>query len=232
MKIRTKKKLSTIAVCLLLAVVSVACGKSADANKDPVDNKKNNQVATVETNKASENKAKEEKVEDKKEEVSIAEWEGSWNDMSAYLDDPALEDAFKVAAEKDGVTPEQAKAELMERRKTEFAGFKVEGDKVTFLDGFEDKGGKEIASSEYKFVKSYEAQHGAHTLTWDAFEATSPDAKYPVLLMMPVHGEEALIHFHMRYGDDAEKLLAMDDWFPTYIKPNSTTEQLVEEITE
>ena len=239
MKIRTKKKLKTIGVCLLLATFSIACGKTkeADTNNNAVDNKANNQVALVEANNTTNNKANdkkddENKVEDGQEEISITEWEGSWNDMSAYLDDPALEDAFKIAGEKDGKTAEEAKAELMEKRKTDFAGFKVEGDKVTFLDNFEDKEGKEIASSEYKFTKSYDAQHGNKTLTWDAFEATSPDAKFPVLLMMPVHGEDTLTHFHMRYGDDVEALLEMEGWFPTYVKPSTTTEQLVQEITE
>lgn len=50
--------------------------------------------------------------------------------------------------------------------------------------------------------------------------------------MMPVHGEEELIHFHMRYGSDENELLGMDNWYPTYVKPNSTLEQIADEIAE
>lgn len=69
-------------------------------------------------------------------------------------------------------------------------------------------------------------------LEWDQFEATSKDAKYPVLIMMPIHGEESLTHFHMRYGKNIDELLKKDKWFPTYVKPSTTTDQLIDEITE
>lgn len=163
--------------------------------------------------------------------VSMQDWEGAWNNMGAYLDEEELQTAFEQVAEKEGKSAEEVKKAYVEKRKCDFDGFVVRGEKVTLLDGFEDKDGNEMDSAEYRFVKSHKVQHGSHELEWHAFQAEG-DAKYPVLLMMEVHGEENLVHFHMRYGDDIEALLAKDGWYPTFIKPGSTMDQLIEEITE
>lgn len=50
--------------------------------------------------------------------------------------------------------------------------------------------------------------------------------------MMPVHGEEELVHFHMRYGKNADELFKKDGWFPTFVKPNSTMDQIADEVKE
>lgn len=84
---------------------------------------------------------------------------------------------------------------------------------------------------KYKYKEMVTAKHGNFDTEWYAFEAEE-DGDYQVLLMMPVHGEEALTHFHLRHGNSVEELLAMEDWYPTFVKPNSTYDQLYEEITE
>ena len=124
------------------------------------------------------------------------------------------------------------KAELKEKRSCEFHGLKIEGDTVSFLDGFESEGGAEIAKATYECVDSKKVMHGGHELEWDVFKAKEADAKYPVLLMMPVHGEEELTHFHMRYGNDVDELMGKDDWYPTFVAPSSTIDQIKDEIKE
>ncbi|MDU5274045.1 MAG: zinc-binding protein, partial [Finegoldia magna] len=89
-----------------------------------------------------------------------------------------------------------------------------------------------IAETEYKFVEKKAVKHGSHMLEWDVFEAVDSNAKYKVLLMMPIHGEEELTHFHMRYGNDKEELFAKEGWFPTFVKPNTTDKQIIGEIEE
>lgn len=170
---------------------------------------------------------------DKKEAVKdLKGWEGTWNDFSKYLDDEELDSAYAEKAKEAGKSPEDIKKELKERRHSDFGGLEIKGDTITFLDGFKDKGGKEIGKVTYKFKDSKKVQHGGKELEWDVFEAEDKDAKYPVLLMMPVHGEEELVHFHMRYGKNADELFKKDGWFPTFVKPNSTMDQIADEVKE
>lgn len=164
--------------------------------------------------------------------VTMADWDGTWNNMGAYLDKEELQGAFEELGKKENSDAATAKAAYVEKRKCDFNGMIVEGDMVTFLDNFKDDGGKEVGKGEYAFLESKEAKHGNHTLEWDIFEAKTPDAPYKYLLMMPIHGEETLTHFHMRYGDDKDALLAKEGWFPTFVKPTTTMDQLVDEITE
>ncbi len=50
--------------------------------------------------------------------------------------------------------------------------------------------------------------------------------------MMPVHGEEELTHFHMRYGNSVDELMSKETWFPTFVAPSSTIDQIKDEIKE
>ena len=108
----------------------------------------------------------------------------------------------------------------------------VKDNKIKFLKDFPDKKSEVIGESEYKYVGKEEVEHGGHKLEWDIFEAVNDDAPYKFILMMPIHGEESLTHFHMRYGDDKESLLKDEGWFPTFVKPNTTDAQIIDEITE
>ncbi|MDO5733904.1 MAG: ZinT/AdcA family metal-binding protein [Eubacteriales bacterium] len=166
-------------------------------------------------------------------EASMSEWDGEWNNMGAYLDDEELQEGFVTLAERENVTPEEAKAAYVEKRHCEFDGLIIEGDKVRFLNAFPAaENAEELSAVEYEFVESHTVQHGNFELQWFVFKAKEADAKYPVLLMMEVHGEESMTHFHMRYGDDVDELMAKEGWYPTFVKPNTTTQQLLEEITE
>lgn len=165
------------------------------------------------------------------EEVLLSDWDGVWNNMAAYLDDEELEVAFEDLAAREEMSVEDVKSAYIEDRKVNFNGFIVEGDRVTFLDQFQDKGGEVIQSTEYEYKDKVVAKHGNFDTEWYAFE-TKEDGDYKILLLMPVHGEEALTHFHLRYGDSVEEVLALEDWYPTFISPNSTYDQIYEEITE
>ena len=73
---------------------------------------------------------------------------------------------------------------------------------------------------------------GEHKITWNIFEATNEDAPYKYLTLMKIDPNEDLLHFHFRYGDDLDEILDKEDWFPTVVSPQTTNEQLIDEITE
>lgn len=216
------KKLYALLAASLLSVSLVACSQPKPA-EEPAPAPETEQAAPAE-----------EQAAPAEEAVSMADWEGTWDDMSMWLDLPEIQEAYKIAAEKEGnTTAEEVKEALKQRRRVDFYGMVVEGNKVTFLDNWAAKDGKEIDAAEYEFVQSHAIEVSGHSLEWNEFKATTDGAKYPVLLMMPVHGEEAMTHFHMRYGDDAQKLLNMEEkWYPTFVKPSTTVEQMIDEITE
>lgn len=163
--------------------------------------------------------------------VSLADWEGEWNNMGGYLERPEVQPAYKELAKKENVDVAKAKADYLAKRKCDFDGLKIEGDKVIYLSTFPADKGEAKGEGTYKFVELKEVPRGKATLKWNIFEAEG-DAPYKYLLLMPVGWEEALIHFHMRYGDDKDELLAKEGWFPTFVKPSSTNDQISGEIAE
>lgn len=181
---------------------------------------------------AGEEMAEQEKEEAGAETTDLSAWDGTWNNMGAYLDDRELEDAFKKLAEKDKVTAEEAKAKYAEKRRCDFDGMVIRDGAVTLLDGFEDKGGKAVGQAGYAFAETRTSAFGGHELTWHVFKAYQADARYPVLMLMKVDSKGALTHFHLRYGADADELLKVEGWFPTFVRPDSTYGQLAGEIAE
>ena len=213
-----KKILSMLSVLICSVLLLQGCGTSTEQETDQ------GASQSTEQKQATEGTAE--------DSVSLSDWDGTWNNLGAYLNDADVQTGFETLAKKENKDVAAAKAEYIEKRKADFNAMVVNGNTITFLDNFEDKDGKEIAKAEYEFVDKHKAKHGEEELEWDVFKAKDADAKYPVLLMMPVHGEEELIHFHMRYGKDAESLLNNNDWYPTFIKPSSTKDQIIDEISE
>lgn len=225
MKKGNKVAITTI---LSLGLLLSAC-QNGGAKKDNASTEKPAIEESAETkNDASSEKNKEEA----KSEVSLADWQGKWNSMSGYLDKEEVQEGFKTLAKKENKDEETAKKDYLEKRKSDFGGLEIEGNKAKFYNEFPDEGKKPIAEVEYKYIDKKEVKHGSHMLEWDIFEATSDNAEYKYLLMMPIHGEESLTHFHMRYGNDKDELLKQESWFPTFVKPNTTDQQIIDEITE
>ena len=227
---KNKKSLSLIAL-LSLGLVMTACQK--DQKNDETSN--SNVSQEMKKDDASNVSDSSSNIEEKKEdasEVSLSDWEGEWNNMGGYLDKDEVQSAFKTLAEKEKVDEKEAKENYLKKRKCDFGGLEIKDNKIKFLKDFPDKKGDVISESEYKYVGKQEVEHGGHKLELDIFEAVNDDAPYKFILMMPIHGEESLTHFHMRYGDDKESLLKDEGWFPTFVKPNTTDAQIIDEITE
>lgn len=173
----------------------------------------------------------EEKPEEKPvaPEVTLEDWAGTWNSMSGYFEEAEVAKAIEEAAKEEGEDPEEHKKELLEQRGTDFASFKAEGNKVMFYDKLNAEG-EEISAAEYELAGAHDAQHGSREMKWFEFKATDENAKYPVMLLMDVHGEEHMAHFHGRFGDDAADLLAKESWVPTFLDSNTPMDMIVEEL--
>lgn len=213
------RKHLALAACLALPLTLTACGGNGDkpgaaASSPPVATSGAPAAATS------------------ADLTSLSSWKGDWNNIDRYLDDPALAPGFATAAKKHNSTPEKEKADLHKRRAADFGGLRIEGDKVTFLDNFPSKDGKEVTSAQYAYDKTYESVVGGKTRTWYAFKATASEAKYPTLMFFPIDPKEDLLHFHMRYGKNPQELLGKDGWFPTVVAPATTTAQLITEVSE
>lgn len=234
------KRLLTLALAgALMSSVLVGCGgnddtaPSEDTGITEVTDEKKDESSKEEKDKAEDKKEEESKDSESEEITSLTAWNGDWNNMGAYLDKEEIQLAYEKIAEKEGTSAEEEKEKYIEKRKTDFDGMSIEGEKITLYDGFKSDGANEIASSEYTYKGTEKTKMGRHDLVWSIFEANDESAPYKYFLMMPVHGEDGLKHFHLRYGnEDPKELLEKESWFPTMIVPESTTEQIIEEMTE
>lgn len=209
-----KKFRLSLGVLALSATLLVACNKE-DTKEEPVENN-----AKVEQNLEAKN---EDKAAD---EVALADWDGEWNNIANYLDDPGLKGAYEEVAKRDNITEEEAKKNFADHVAVDFGALKIDGDSITFLTKAE---GDEIDKADYKLVDKHAMEHGGKTLYWYEF---SSNGKYPTILLMPVHGEDHMPHFHLRVGASAEEMLAKDDWYPTFVSPTVTIDQVYEEVAE
>lgn len=173
-----------------------------------------------------------------REDVKLSDWEGSWNSFLYYFDMDEVNTAFEEKAEKDGTSAEEAKEAFTKMSDTEFNYLEITEDKITFYnvepvapgEELDDDKKEELASNTYEYVTAHEGEHGGKVFYWYEFNAVEEDAKYPVVLLMDVHGEETMPHSHMRYGDDVEEILAQEDWYPTIVAPETTIGQVVDSI--
>lgn len=166
----------------------------------------------------------------KLDDVYLEDWEGSWNNLTEYLDDEGLVASFERIAESANKTVEEVKQAHQEKLLCEFNGLVIEDQHIRFTAQFPEEDGPVMYEGDYLYDESYRVKHGRFDMEWHVFRTEDPDARYPILLMMPIHGEESLTHFHLRYGTDLYRILESDGWYPTLIKPSATTAQIAMEI--
>lgn len=166
-------------------------------------------------------------------DVKLSDWNGEWNSMGAYLDKEELQVAFETLAKNENKEVSEVKEAYVQRRAADFNGLIIKDDKISFYTGFPtEENATAEAENTYTYLESYKVKHGHSELEWDVFKANEEDAKYPLLMLMPIHGEETLTHFHMRYGASVEEMFAKKNWYPTFVAPDTTDDQLIDEITE
>lgn len=163
---------------------------------------------------------------DQTQPIALTDWQGTWNSFTGYMEDEELEQRLEDLANKQGVSVEELKAGPAKMMASEIGAVHFEGDEISFYNEFPDKNGELLDKSTYHFVKTHTLKYGDFDFEMHEFQAMS-DARYPVLLMTVVHEEEGLIHFHLRYGQDVDSLIGQEEWFPTYVSPATSYEQLL-----
>jgi Zn/Cd-binding protein ZinT len=154
-----------------------------------------------------------------KSEPELAQWEGTYNSLSSYLDEPAFAGIFADKA--------AAKAELAGYLATDFASLKVEGDTLTFYAA-PNAGGAATAIS-YSLKQTIETEYGA----WYAFESNRNDQYQYLLATLPGQDDpEGALHFHFRYGASGFDALLAAGNLPTAVKAGTPTDKVQEVLEE
>lgn len=163
--------------------------------------------------------------------ASLADWDGSFVSLAAFVDDPAYASEFAEAAKKHNVELEPTKAQLKERYGVPFEGLKVDGDSLTLVKKKAQVDAPTEQPVNYTFEESFVQQYKSHELKWSIFKSTA-GGEFSYVMLMPMHGEESLQHFHARFGSDKEAL-KKEETFPTFVDPKTATkEQIVDELME
>ncbi|MDU0479324.1 ZinT/AdcA family metal-binding protein [Staphylococcus chromogenes] len=163
--------------------------------------------------------------------ASLADWNGKYASLAAFVDDPAFGGEFTEAAQKHGADLEPTKAKLKQRYGVPFEGLNVDGDTLTFVKSKSSLDAPNEKPVKYTFDEAYVQQYKGHELKWSIFKATD-GGEYSYVFLMPMHGEETLQHFHARFGKDKEAM-KKEETFPTFVDPKiATKEQIVDELME
>lgn len=211
---------SLFTLCLLLLLA--AC------NNKGIEKEEDQKVIS---NIAEENNKTNDAVEKRKEKnITLSEWKGIWNNYQVYLEDSELEESMKKLAKNMGMSLEELKKNQIESMKIDFNSMEVKDGKIIFYDDFKENGGKVIEETSYRYKGAHQGKRGVLEFKWYEFEADG-ESKYPIILLMEIRGENSLIHFNMRYGEDVKEMLSNENWYPTLVK-NSTTLGKVKEIIE
>jgi Zn/Cd-binding protein ZinT len=156
--------------------------------------------------------------------ASLARWQGTYNSLSSYLDEPSFAEIF--------MGKEKARDLLAAFLATDFASCKIDGDTFTFYTA-RDAAGTAAGTLGYSLVRTIEIEEGS----WYAFESDqSDDYKYLIATIPHQDDPEAAVHFHFRYGAaDFDALAAVETSLPTAVKagtPNDKVQEVVEEFLE
>lgn len=211
-----KKKLlvGMVAVGLLLT----GCGKQTEEETD----------VSIEETQVEE---KAEEIKDEPEmEVELSEWNGEWNSVDEFIDDDFATISLEEVASREGISIEEARDLKLSELEFPYGSMEISGDEIIFNDGLLDNKTK-VIKAKYAYKESVPMEHAGGTYFWHVFE-TEEDSLDKYLLLMDVHGEETLAHFHARMGKDIEELVAMEDYYPTFVRPDADQELIAEEIAE
>ena len=183
-----KNKLVSVVSILALAVVLSACGEKKDNKK------------VVETKIEQKIDKKVDKKEETNKSISLDKWAGKWVNYASFGETKEVKDAFASLENGD-----KEYENFKKRNEVGFNALEAEGNKLKFYDMAKD--GKVISESEYEYIKDHKAKHGKREINWHEFKAKDPNAKYPVIVLLEPHGEEVMLHYHFKVGNDAEAIL-------------------------
>jgi zinc transport system substrate-binding protein len=169
---------------------------------------------------------------------ALSDWTGTWNNFSAYFENPGITRAYEILAEREGKTPADIKTRYAGTMyKCDIAAMGIQGDTITVYNKIQPVAGaaSDIAyKARYVYKGEVSTSNAAGRVwTWKHFE-TIADVPYKHFMILPAEADipgETMIHFHFRYGNDLDAMLAADGWFATMIAYDSTMDLLVGHMT-
>ncbi|MDR2103966.1 MAG: metal-binding protein ZinT [Treponema sp.] len=170
---------------------------------------------------------------------ALSDWTGTWNNFSSYFENPGIVKAYEILAEREGKTPDDIKARYAAGTmyQCDIAAIEIQGDDIIFYHKTQCVNGA-TSDIAYKARYAYEGEVSTQNAAgrvwkWKHFE-TSDNVPYQHFMMLPAEADipgETMIHFHFRYGDNLDTLLAADGWFATMIAYDSTIDLLINHMT-
>ncbi|MDR2398327.1 MAG: metal-binding protein ZinT [Spirochaetaceae bacterium] len=152
--------------------------------------------------------------------ASLQRWEGTYNSLASYLDEPSFAGIF---AGKD-----EAKANLAEYLVTDFTSMKIEGDTLILYTERDAKGA--ATAIDYRLTRIIEPGRGI----WYAFESDRSDHYRCLIATVPGQDDPGgALHFHFRYGARDFDALATAANLPTAVQadtPDDNVQEILEEF--
>ncbi|MDQ0509017.1 Zn/Cd-binding protein ZinT [Peptoniphilus ivorii] len=219
------KKFAWILSLVLCMGLFSGCG-----NKASDDGGNSNTSAAVEEKEKAPAETAKPEDEEEVEAVSLSDWESlhpEWKSITAFY----KESYVSKAADKLGKKEDKSGPDLLEEHAagahSEIASITFSGDTLTLKDDAD----RELAKSKYRYIKTLGkgVEHGEFAV-FEAEEEVPEQFKY-LALMEPHGGEGDITHFHARYAKaiDAPEL-EDGDWWPVFVDPDSTQDQVIHEI--
>ena len=188
------------------------------------------------------------------EEMDLLDWEGEFINVASFLDEDDLQEGLQEISDDHGVTVEEFKEEYIEHSGTAFKGLKFQDNAILFYDCRVTDEAEPVYRIAYDYLATYQGLQGNHPFEWYVFEAKElpeveadtddvdeeADAKadedqddnfdpqeLKYIALMPIHGEELLAHFHIRYASEIDELWEAEDWYPVMVSAAIQDEQMV-----
>lgn len=173
-------------------------------------------------------------VTESSKKASLSDWNGSFRGFNSYFEEGFIKDAIADEAKEHGESADEMKAELEESRGADFEGLVINEDEITFVKSAKELDKPSESPVKYTFDKALDVKTDEYEFTWFIFKADDASgADHEYVALLPLHGEESLEHFHMRYGASIEDILdpskqgQSDGWYPTFVDPKTATDDQV-----
>ncbi|WP_257158706.1 metal-binding protein ZinT [Corynebacterium cystitidis] len=226
----TRSRRVQIAVLAASALVLAGCAESEEGADGATTTAEETVTTTTAADDTASSESETKSDSDTQSKATLADWEGEWVSLGALAKTDEMKPFAEEAAEEHGESVEEVLEEVDEARATDFAGMVIDADHIAFFDTIEEvSGGSAEDGHKYTFSESIEDEHDGNAFTWFVFEGDE-GAPHKYVLLMPLHGEETLAHYHMRYGDSVDEAMNADDhWYPTFIAPGEGSDEQIAE---
>jgi Zn/Cd-binding protein ZinT len=164
--------------------------------------------------------------------LTLAEWTGTWNSMTNYLDADWLQSTFEAGAT-DQMNAAALKALFAQMMTTDFMSCVISGDTFTMYTGADASG--TATKITYTFKQTFEGgEEEGETFYWYAFEGDqNGNHNYLIALLPEQHSPETAVHFHFRYGSEGfQALVDNENWYATLAKQGTTNEQIKQSLAD